>query len=146
MSPITPYTASTTLAFVHAGGSQVILSDPPQLFNEYPGKNNTETVAGIWTFNNLPKASTVTTLATTSDQFATKYYVDNVGATGFTSANVGTSYGLKALGTAPETVGIDLASLSGLRFDNAYNLQETSSGSEFMLMLMDGKGGDKYCI
>lgn len=130
MSPITPYTASTTLAFVHAGGSQVILSDPPQLFNEFTAKSNAETVTGIWTFNNLPKASTVTTLATTSDQFATKYYVDNVGAGGFTASNVGTNYGLKALGTAPETIGIDLASLSGLRFDNAYNLQvATSSGS-----------------
>ena len=138
MAPIYPYTASSTLAFVHAGGSQVILSDPPQLFNEYPGKANTETVTGIWTFNNLPKAASVTTLATTSDQLATKYYVDNVGAGGFTAANVGTNYGLKALGTSPETVGIDLASLSGLRFDNAYDLQVATSSASGITVGSDG--------
>jgi hypothetical protein len=33
LAPISPYTASTTLRFVHSGGSQVIISDPPQLFD-----------------------------------------------------------------------------------------------------------------
>lgn len=49
LSPISPYTASTTLAFGHAGGSQVILSDPPQVFNQYPAKDNNETITGTWT-------------------------------------------------------------------------------------------------
>lgn len=34
LAPVTPYTASTTLSFVHAGGSQVILSNPPQLYRD----------------------------------------------------------------------------------------------------------------
>lgn len=34
LSPIQPYTASTTLQFAHAGGSVAILSDPPQLFDD----------------------------------------------------------------------------------------------------------------
>lgn len=49
LSPISPYTASTTLSFVHAGGSQVILSDPPQLFNQYTAKDNNEVITGLWT-------------------------------------------------------------------------------------------------
>lgn len=48
LSPIYPYTASSTLAFVHAGGSQVIFSDPPQLFNRYPAKDNVETITQNW--------------------------------------------------------------------------------------------------
>ncbi len=34
LSPIYPYLASTTLRFVHAGGSQAIFGDAPQLFND----------------------------------------------------------------------------------------------------------------
>lgn len=49
LSPISPYSASTTLQFVHAGGSQVIFSDPPQLFNQYAAKSNTELISGLWT-------------------------------------------------------------------------------------------------
>lgn len=48
LSPITPYTASTTLQFAHAGGAQVIFSDPPQLFNLYGAKQNDETITGDW--------------------------------------------------------------------------------------------------
>ncbi len=35
MSPIYPYTASTTLRFTHAGSSQVIFGDAPQIFNDF---------------------------------------------------------------------------------------------------------------
>jgi hypothetical protein len=48
MSPIPPYTASTTLQFSHAGGSQVIFSDPPQLFNRYAAKDNAELITAAW--------------------------------------------------------------------------------------------------
>lgn len=50
LSPITPYTASTTLAFAHSGGSTVIFSDPPQLFNQAAFKDNDEVVTGSWLF------------------------------------------------------------------------------------------------
>lgn len=54
LSPITPYTASSSLQFAHGGGSQVIFSDPPQLFNQYPAKANDETITGQWTFDTFP--------------------------------------------------------------------------------------------
>lgn len=54
--------------------------------------------------------------ASTTD-FATKKYVDTVGAGGFTAANIAANKGLYALGTAPETVGVSLsATASGLVF------------------------------
>lgn len=54
LSPVTPFTASSTLRFSHGGGSQVIFSDPPQLFNEYAAKANDETITGQWTFDEFP--------------------------------------------------------------------------------------------
>jgi hypothetical protein len=48
--PITPYTASTSLQFAHSGGSTVIFSDPPQLFNQAGFKDNDETITGSWLF------------------------------------------------------------------------------------------------
>lgn len=49
LSPITPYTASSTLQFAHAGGTQVVFSDPPQVFNQYAAKDNDELIPGQWT-------------------------------------------------------------------------------------------------
>lgn len=49
LSPISPYTASTTLAFPHAGSSQVTFSNPPQLYNRYAAKENNELISGAWT-------------------------------------------------------------------------------------------------
>lgn len=65
LSPITPYTASTTLAFTHAGGSTVIFSDPPQLFNQYAAKANDETITGQWTFSTFPITATNATSSET---------------------------------------------------------------------------------
>lgn len=45
-----PYTASTTLQQSHSGQSILILSNPPQLYNQYANKSNTETITGNWTF------------------------------------------------------------------------------------------------
>ena len=50
MAPVTPYTASTSLQFAHAGGSIAILSNPPQLYNQVAIKDNDETVTGLWDF------------------------------------------------------------------------------------------------
>lgn len=68
LSPITPYTASSSLRFSHAGGSQVIFSDPPQLFNLYAAKENNETITGSWLFPSPVSGSNP----------ATKTYVDSL--------------------------------------------------------------------
>lgn len=80
LSPITPFTASTTLQFAHAGGTQVIFSDPPQLFNLFAAKDNDETITHTWTFDadNPPAVDESGKTATSSLQLTTKAYVDNV--------------------------------------------------------------------
>lgn len=74
LSPITPYTASSTLEFAHAGGAQVIFSDPPQLFVRYGDKSDTETITGTWGFTSVP---TTTDDCTVSTEFCPKSYIDS---------------------------------------------------------------------
>lgn len=44
--PFSPYTTSSSYQFSHAGGTSLIFSDAPQLFNEYVTKANDEVIAG----------------------------------------------------------------------------------------------------
>lgn len=68
MAPVTPYTASTSLQFAHAGGSIAILSNPPQLYNQLAFKDNDLTITGNW---QAP-------VPTNASGIATKGYVDSV--------------------------------------------------------------------
>lgn len=64
-----PFTASSTLRKSHPGQSIFILSDSPQLFNEYARKRNNETITGQWTFSTFPiTPSSSPATATTSGQ------------------------------------------------------------------------------
>lgn len=49
-----PYTASTTLQQSHSAQSILILSNPPQLYKQYPAKDSNETITGQWTFSTFP--------------------------------------------------------------------------------------------
>lgn len=89
LSPITPYTASTTLQFAHSGGSQIIFSNPPQLYNQFTAKANDETITGIWAFP-TPTAST---------EAATKGYVDGGILAGAATSTEGVT-GIVRLATA----------------------------------------------
>ena len=107
-------TSSTTLALAHNAGSTIILTNISQFFNSYIDTTNNQTVSGIKTFNSFPLIATSTTLPTTDGQFATKKYVDTVGAGGFTSANASSTQGLQVFGTSPETVGVKASSTGGI--------------------------------
>jgi len=72
LSPISPYAASTTLQFAHGGGTSVIFSDPPQVFEGFAGKSEREDIGGEWTFAINPHVIT----ATSSNQVVPKSYVD----------------------------------------------------------------------
>ncbi len=119
MSPVTPYTASTTLQFSHAGGSQVIFSDPPQLFNEYTAKKNQESIIATWTFDNdvMPQLDSYKA-PTTSPQFATKGYVDAVAFSGAAVIDASET----AAGVVELSTGLEAAS-------------STSSGTDARLVL-----------
>ncbi len=68
LSPISPYGADATLRFAHSGGTSVILSDPPQVFEQFSAKGNDETITGSWT---VPTP-------TAAGQIASKSYVDGI--------------------------------------------------------------------
>lgn len=99
LSDISPFTASTTLRESHAGQSVFILSDSPQLFEEYAKTRTNMAITGAWTFNtNLPSSSLT---ATTSSQFVNKALLD---ATAFAgdATSTETTGGLVELGTLSE--------------------------------------------
>lgn len=87
-----PYTASTTLQQPHSGRSVLILSNPPQLTNQYFNLSNANTALGTSTF------SATTTMATTTFNYAevgtttatTSYiFIVNKPAGGTTTAELG---------------------------------------------------------
>ena len=49
LSPVTPYTASSTLQKAHPGGSIAVLSNPPQLYEQFGTLANDEAITGQWT-------------------------------------------------------------------------------------------------
>lgn len=72
-----PYTASSTLRFPHAGGTIFRITNSAPFYNELLTKKNDETITGKVTYNVYP-VFTDSTTATSSEQFVTKRYVDNV--------------------------------------------------------------------
>lgn len=79
-----PYTASSTLAQSHSGQSILILSNAPQLYNQYAAKGANETITGQWSFNNILPVSNL--IATTSTQFVTKQYADGLAIAGVSTS------------------------------------------------------------
>ena len=106
-----PYTASTTLQQAHPANAIFILSNPPQLTNQYANKNNDETISGAWTIGEPTAASGI----------ATKNYVD-------THVNGGTvsTDSVKVAGTAGETFAtgtpVYLAKSDGLWYKAGTNI------------------------
>lgn len=93
LSPVRPYTATSTLQFAHAGGTTVVFSDPPQVFEQFLAKENDAHIEGSWTFaasttpsyNQNPAFSG---LASTT--FASKGYVDDITTAGASDAATST--------------------------------------------------------
>lgn len=117
LAPIFPYTASTTLQFTHAGGSSVIFSDPPQLFNQYAALSNTQTITGAWTFATTPTITNIAVNPTDAVNYQTVLNTAISGA-GTSTENVmgisqlATSAQVSA-GTASSTQGRPLVIKSG---------------------------------
>jgi hypothetical protein len=51
LSPVSPYTASSTMRFAHGGGSRVIISNSPPFYNNFAIQGNSADVTGLWTFS-----------------------------------------------------------------------------------------------
>lgn len=84
-----PFTASTTLQLTHSGQTIFILSNPPQLTNQYANRNNQDTILAIWNFAALP---TSTQTCANGFDFCTKTYIDGIAVSGgatSTYSNIG---------------------------------------------------------
>jgi hypothetical protein len=97
--------------YEHRRGAVVKATDYPQL------ALITRILNGQDSLENMPYVSSTTFLSTNDAQLTTKYYVDTVGAGGFTSLNVSTTRGLSVDGSSPERVGINASSTLGMTFD-----------------------------
>lgn len=81
-----PYTLDAALKLAHAGGSVVIISNPPQHYDKLAGKDNDETITGDWTFSG--RAITIPT-ETSSDihRAASIEYVNSIITSGGVDAS-----------------------------------------------------------
>jgi len=110
-------------AQTHNSGSTVVMSNVHYVYQQFVDTNNVnQTIDGIKSFINFPKVTSTTAIPSTGDQLASKYYVDNVGAGGFTASNVSTTRGLSVDGSVPERVGINASSTGSTAFDSAGRL------------------------
>ena len=124
----TGLTTSTANYKRHNSGARFIITNDDQYLNSmYMNLGYAQTATGIKTFTNFPVMSSATGLPTTNGQLATKYYVDTVGAGGFTSANVSTTRGLSVDGSSPEKVGVNASTTTGLYFDSSGKLAASST-------------------
>jgi len=98
--PVTPYTASSTYAFAHGGGTSVIFSNPPQFYNQFLAADNTGTITGQYTFSTAPIVPTVTSASTTNA--ASVEYVNDIAIQGVADAAT-TVKGASKLSYAPSS-------------------------------------------
>ena len=98
LAPVSPFTASSTLQKAHAGGTSAVLSNPPQFYERFTNKENTQYITGAWGFQGTAPTSTGCATAT---ELCNKAYVDataNAGAATSTETNGG----IVELGTLAE--------------------------------------------
>lgn len=122
-----PYTQTSGLKRSHSINAIFRLTNTAAFYDGFANKDNNEIVDGWWTFTSpttsifytfpTVSSSAYTGLPTDNGQLATKYYVDTVGAGGFTAVNVSTNRGLSVDGSSPEKVGINASSTTGISFD-----------------------------
>ncbi len=131
LEPISPYVASTTLAFGHGGGSTVILSDPPQLFNLYGALANAQTWSGTNTFGSTtpPVYDADPIWANFSTQaFADISYVNSVVTAGAPNASESVK-GIVQLASATQAALGTLLGSTGARLALGSNLATSTPGN-----------------
>lgn len=90
-----PYTPSSSYQLPHSGQSIFILSDMPQVFNEYVAAGNAETITGLFTFTTSPVVPT----GGTGTQAANNQDIANA-ITGASGTATNTNFGTVKLSVA----------------------------------------------
>jgi len=102
--PFSPYTASSSYQFAHGGGTSVVFSNPPQLYNEFGSKLNATHVTSTWNFsaNAAPYYDAAPNFnGSSTNLFASLAYVNSVATSGSPDASP-TAKGLVEISTRPE--------------------------------------------
>lgn len=102
----TPFTTSSTFKLPHSGQTQFIISNPPQLYNEYVTLDNAETIVGKKTFPaggnaNAPVSGASYSAPTADLEYASKKYVDDTAIAGAPDATL-TVKGIVEIATTAE--------------------------------------------
>jgi len=88
----TPFTTDSAYKLAHSGQTQFIISDAPQVFNEYVTLDNDETIVGLKTFpgggtTNAPVSGTSYTAPTNNLEYSSKKYADDLAIAGSPDAS-----------------------------------------------------------
>ena len=107
----------------HQSGSSVILSNVHYVYQQFVDRDTNQIVAGIKSFTSNATNFTYLPISTTTppvsdNQLATKLYVDNIGASGITVSNASTTQGIQAFAGTPVTLGVKVATTSGMYIDS----------------------------
>lgn len=105
-----PFTSDSAYKLPHSGQTQFIISDAPQVFNEYPAKLNAETIAGDWTFTGNTTFTNFPVTPSNSDASTTVKGVSKLSTAPLSATNpiaVGTNDNRIPIGYAVDSVGTD---------------------------------------
>lgn len=98
-----PYTQISSTGFSHSGGSLLVVSNNPQLYDDMSSNANNENITGTWTFDAdaYPKVDDQSKFPTDNAEFSTKAYADSLAIAGAPDGSE-TQKGLHEVGTQSE--------------------------------------------
>ena len=142
-----PYTASSTLQQTHSGQSIFILSNPPQLTNQYANKANNDTITGAWVFTStaIPTYNSAPSF-TTNLQIIDKQYADALAIAGAPDSN-GTTKGLVEMATTNETASSTATGDTTAPLvppNTSFSAQPTNSGYTIPVTRNNGKLDENF--
>lgn len=143
-----PFTSNSIYQLPHSGQSTLIISDAPQVFEEFSSLGNDQTFIGLVTFTQSPIVPT----PTTAFQAATKGYVDSVAIAGAPNASISTKGIVQEATTAQVNSGTATGSTGAILFASPadlaasiYGLQlPTSSQKAALAGTGTPSGGNKF--
>jgi len=138
---IYPFTASSSLAKSHSGGSRAIISNPPQHYEKYANTENDITIHGDWTFmaSGTPQYGAAPDFTAGSHEFADIAYVDAVATSGAANAS-GSVAGIVEIGSAYEIYMSSSSGSTGAPLVPDATFFGASSSAKIMGLVTEGDG------
>jgi hypothetical protein len=142
-----PYDQISATGFPHPGGSSLVVSNNPQIYENFLSANNTETITGQYTFDSsaIPRVSNSATMPTNDEDLAHKKYVDEVAIAGAPDGNE-TTKGLYQTATSAQTqAGTDVGSTGATLAVKPSDISQNIVNNKF-LFAEDTGIADAYVI